>query len=62
VFAECGIKYRLQHLQQCLLDQAIRHRRVSGSLPDAPDWAGTSLSAVVPVWPATRRPDAARSG
>jgi hypothetical protein len=27
VLTEHGIKYRLQHLQQCLLDQPIRHRR-----------------------------------
>ncbi len=27
VLAECRVKDRLQHLQQCLLDQAVRHRR-----------------------------------
>jgi hypothetical protein len=27
VFAEGGVHHRLQHLQQCLLDQPIRHRR-----------------------------------
>ncbi len=49
VLAESGIKERLQHLQQRLLDQAIRHRRdaelalaaVSGSSPVAPASAGT---------------------
>lgn len=27
VLTECRVKYRLQHLRQCLLDQPIRHRR-----------------------------------
>ncbi len=67
VLAEGGIKLRLQHLQQRLLDQPIRHRRdaelalTSVRLRDLTrrtGWAGTSLATVVHGSRATPHTDA----
>lgn len=70
VLAEGGIKKRLQHLQQRLVDQPVLHHRdtqfalarpASGSSPAVPDWAGTYPATVARKSPATRPSDAARS-
>jgi hypothetical protein len=72
VLAEGRIKNGLQHLQQRLLDQTIRHRRdaelalaalwLEESSPVAPDWAGTSPATVAHGSRATPYADGRRSG
>ena len=72
VLAEGRIKNRLQHLQQRLLDQPIRHRRdaklalaslrLRDRYPPHRHWAGTSPTTVVPGSRATPCADARPSG
>jgi len=72
VLAEGRIKNGLQHLQQRLLDQTIRHRRdteltpatlwLGNRLPSHRTGAGTSPTTVARGAPATPYADARRSG